>query len=101
FPGVDYPGIIAYAAVDGKVTAERFDFQKSVIQTGNQEIWNKDNEKKILNSDLTYYTAELREEKKEYISLEEYFSEEIGELSSVDCQKGTIEKILKKIIRVY
>lgn len=101
FPGVDYPGIIAYAAVDGKVTAERFDFQKSVIRTGNQEIWNKDNEKKILNSDLTYYTAELREEKKEYISLEEYFSEEIGELSSVDCQKGTIEKILKKIIRVY
>lgn len=99
FPGVDYPGIIAYVIENQKIEAERVDFQTSGIKTGHSEIWKINDEKQKVIDDLTYYTAEFSE--KNYFSLEEYFSKEIKELHSDTYQESTIEQILQKTTDVY
>ena len=101
FPGVDYPGIMAYGSNSGEITAERFDFQKTDVITGDEKIWHADDKKKISENNLTYYTAELKENKKKYVSLEEYFEKQIAGLSSFVRQESTIEKIMEKTIEVY
>lgn len=101
YPGVDYPGIMAYGSDSGELTAERFDFQKADVITGNEKIWNNDDKKKMPDSDLTYYTAELKGNKKRYVSLEEYFEKQIAGQNGFARQESTIEEIMEKTIEVY
>ena len=98
FPGVDYPGIMGYEKQDGVLEGGRIDFLAEEIHTGEDKKWEFIEEKR---KDLKYYTAQWKGEKRQYISLEDYFGKENQQFEKRRANEETVQSIIEKVLEIH
>lgn len=103
FPGVNYPGIMAYRLEPGchALKAERYDFCSEEKAVAAGVTW-RSCQGKVEGSQAMHFEASLKQEQKQYISLEEYMKEEGGPdpLTVLEKVAGAYQKLADHILSV-
>ena len=100
FPGVDYPGMMAYKKQEAFFTAERYDFQTDDAKTGADSAWEMKETEKV-SGKAKHYIRKWPDRGECYVSLEEYFRQDTGRLETEKDIYPVLTVLMSKVLEVY
>ncbi|OUQ28335.1 hypothetical protein B5E77_03325 [Lachnoclostridium sp. An131] len=100
FPGVDYPGMMAYEKQGDFLTAERYDFQTDDAKTGEDSAWEMQKAEKV-SGKAKHYIRKWSDRDGGYVSLEEYFRQDTDRLEAEKEMCPVLTNLMRKVLEVY